>query len=101
MSIKNKKISAFSLTTRYKRANVLAGGETVSAQEMYPKISLKAARVNANLSQEEAARLIGICKATLQNYEKGETVPDWDVVDAIARVYNFPASLINFARKLA
>lgn len=73
----------------------------MSMQEAYPKISLKAARVNANLSQEEAARLIGVCKATLQNYEKGETVPDWDVVDAIARAYNFPASFINFARKLA
>lgn len=101
MSTENKKFSAFSLTARYKRANMLAGGEAVNTQEVYPKISLKAARVNANLSQEEAARLIGVCKATLQNYEKGETVPDWDVVDAIARVYNFPASFINFARKLA
>lgn len=73
----------------------------MSSKEAYPKISLKAARVNANLSQEEAARLIGVCKATLQNYEKGETVPDWDVVDAIARAYNFPANLINFTRKLA
>lgn len=73
----------------------------MNPQETYPKISLKAARVNANLSQEEAARLIGVCKATLQNYEKGETVPDWNTVDAIARVYNFPASFINFAQKLA
>lgn len=73
----------------------------MNSQDAYPKISLKAARVNANLSQEEAARLIGICKATLQNYEKGETVPNWDVVDTIARIYNFPASFINFTRKLA
>lgn len=67
----------------------------------YPKISLKAARVNANLSQEEAARRIGVCKSTLQSYEKGQTVPAWDTVDEIARVYNFPASLICFNQKLA
>lgn len=67
----------------------------------YPKISLRAARVNANLSQEEAAKLIGVSKATLQNYEKGETIPSWDTVDTISRVYNFPASYIIFARKLA
>lgn len=67
----------------------------------YPKISLKAARVNANLSQEEAAKRIGVCKSTLQHYEKGETVPDWNTVDEIARVYNFPASLIYFNQKLA
>ena len=73
----------------------------MSLQEQYPKISLRAARVNANLSQAEAAQLIGVCKATLQNYEKGETIPDWDTVDAISRAYNFPASYINFARKLA
>lgn len=73
----------------------------MSQKEEYPKISLKAARVNANLSQEEAARRIGVCKATLQNYEKGETVPDWNIVDAIFRVYNFPASFIKFAKRLA
>lgn len=71
------------------------------SQELYPKISLRAARVNANLSQSEAAKRIGLCKSTLQNYEKGETVPDWETVDNIARVYNFPVNLISFARKLA
>lgn len=70
----------------------------MNPNESYPKISLKAARVNANLSQTEAAREIGVCKATLQKYEKGVTVPDWDVVETISRVYNFPINYISFTR---
>lgn len=66
-----------------------------------PKISLKAARVNANLSQREAAELLRISRATLQNYESGITVPDWDKVAEIERVYNYPADNILFARKYA
>lgn len=73
----------------------------MSLTETYPKISLKAARVNANLSQEEAAKRIGVCKSTLQSYERGDTIPDWDTVDKITKVYKFPASLIFFSRKLA
>lgn len=69
--------------------------------ESYPKISLRAARVNANLSQVEAARRIGVCKATLQKYENGETVPDWDTVETISQVYNFPINYISFTRKFA
>lgn len=70
-------------------------------QTEFPKISLRAARVNANLSQEEAAQKIGICKATLQKYESGLSVPDWEKVEAISRVYDFPISYISFTRILA
>ncbi len=69
--------------------------------EAYPKISLRAARVNANLSQAEAAQRIGVCQSTLQKYENGETVPDWDTVETISEVYNFPINLISFVRKSA
>lgn len=68
---------------------------------IYPKISLKAARVNAAYSQREAAKLLGTSQATLQNYEAGETVPDWNMVKQIERVYGFPADFIQFARKYA
>lgn len=67
----------------------------------YPKITLKAARINAGLSQKDAAEKIGVCIATLQNYENGITVPDWDIVDKISSVYNFPAEYIFFARNFA
>lgn len=64
-----------------------------------PKISLRAARVNANLLQREAADMLGINKATLQSYENGITVPNWDVVEKIEALYDYPASYIFFGRE--
>lgn len=66
-----------------------------------PKISLKAARVNANLTQREAAKRLGICLSTLQNYESGVTVPDWNAVKRIVDVYGLPADYIFFSSKSA
>lgn len=67
--------------------------------EKYPQISMAAARVNACLNQQEAAEKLGISKATLQNYEAGKTVPDWDMVHKIGDVYGFPHELIFFGKK--
>ena len=61
-----------------------------------PKITLKAARVNAGLSQRAAADKLGINVATLQNYETGRTVPDWNMVMKIEAVYQFPTDYISF-----
>ena len=69
--------------------------------QSYPKISLKAARVNAGLTQKKAAELIGVSQATLQNYECGNTVPNWETVDAIEKIYRFPANYIFFGKILA
>ena len=63
----------------------------------YPRISLKAARVNANLSQRDAADALGVNVSTLQNYETGKTMPDWDMVKRIEKVYRFPIDYIIFA----
>jgi transcriptional regulator with XRE-family HTH domain len=67
----------------------------------YPRITLKAARVNAGHSQREAAKLLGISPATLQNYEAGATVPDWDMVKKIETTYNFPSDYIFFGHNYA
>lgn len=39
------------------------------------KITMAAARVNAGLTQGEIARLMGVGKTTIVNWEKGHTVP--------------------------
>lgn len=67
----------------------------------YPKIQLKAARVNANLTQNEAAKRLNISKATLQNYENGKTVPQWDMVKKIGELYNYPTDYIFFGSDYA
>ena len=62
--------------------------------QKFPKISLAAARVNAGLNQQEAAKALGVSVATLQNYESGKTVPQWGTVQKIERVYKFRAVFI-------
>lgn len=66
-----------------------------------PKISLKAARVNANLTQKQAAERLQVCLSTLQNYEAGRTVPDWEVVRRIEQVYGIPVDNIFFEANYA
>lgn len=53
----------------------------------YPKISLKAARVNAELTQIEAVKLLKINVSTLQSYESGERIPPWNVVRKMSEIY--------------
>jgi transcriptional regulator with XRE-family HTH domain len=55
------------------------------------KITLAAARVNAGLSQREAAKLLGITHGTLRNYEHGKQVPSWTTVKEMERIYGISA----------
>ena len=51
------------------------------------KISIKAARVNAELTQIEAARKLGVCLSALASWERGEHHPAWRHVEAMAALY--------------
>jgi len=66
-----------------------------------PRISLKAARVNAGLSQKEAAEKLDISRATLQNYENGKTTPDVLMSRKIEELYRFPTDYILFGTNTA
>lgn len=63
------------------------------------EITLKSARVNKNLTQEEAAKLIGVNSDTLRRYEKGTTFPDVPVIMQIEKVYGLSYSDIIFLPK--
>ena len=58
--------------------------------------SLKAARITRNLTQREAALLIGVSVPTIANYEKGASFPDVPIIKKIEKVYGVPYSEINF-----
>ena len=60
------------------------------------KISLEAARVNAKLSQKEAAKLLNVSNKTLCSWESGKTFPSAEMVDKICKLYAVPYDNINF-----
>jgi putative transcriptional regulator len=59
-------------------------------------VTLKAARVNKNLTQKKAAALLGISVETLINYEKGLSFPNVPIIKKIEKVYEVHYSDINF-----
>ena len=63
------------------------------------RISLAAARVNAGLTQKEAAKVLGISQKTLFNYEKGDNIPNWEMVKRISNIYGIPDEIIFFGKR--
>ena len=55
--------------------------------EMQMAIHLKAARVNAGLTQEMVVERLGINKNTLISYEKYRTMPDIETARKLAELY--------------
>lgn len=62
-------------------------------------VSLEAARVNAGLSQKEAANRLGVNVSTLSNWERGKTAPDVDKFKALCKIYDCPGDLIFLSKK--
>lgn len=62
-------------------------------------ISMKAARVNAQLTQKEAAKALEISKGTLLNYEKGRAIPKVDMANRMAKLYKLAVDDIIFLPK--
>lgn len=60
------------------------------------KITLRAARVNADLSQKEAAKKLGVSNNTLCNWEKGVSYPDAGQIDALCKLYGVHYDSIIF-----
>lgn len=60
------------------------------------KISLAAARVNAGLTQKEAAKKLNVSNKTLWQWEKGLAIPKADKIDAICELYSVSYDHIIF-----
>ena len=59
------------------------------------KISLRAARINAELTQEQAAKLMGRNKQTIVNWESGKTEISFGDVLRLCQVYDVPVEYIR------
>ncbi|EEM02464.1 helix-turn-helix domain-containing protein [Bacillus pseudomycoides] len=59
------------------------------------QITLKAARVNAGLKQDEAAVFLDVSGKTLRNYEQGITAIPGHVLQKASIVYKIPSDYIR------
>ena len=64
--------------------------------EKVTKITLKAARVNACLTQKEAAKKLGISNKTLWSWEKGLSAPKATQTIDICKLYGIDYNNLNF-----
>ncbi len=62
------------------------------------KISLKAARINAELTQKQAAKSINVCRDTLRNWENGKGEPRASQLKALCNLYKCPENFIFLRR---
>lgn len=65
-------------------------------KEIKTRFTLRTARELNKLTQEEAAKKIGISVDTLGNYERGKSYPDIPVLRRIEYVYNVPYEQLIF-----
>ena len=63
------------------------------------QISLAAARVNAKMTQEEAAKAMHVSKTTIVNWEKGKVIPGIPELYMLCELYNIPKDYIFLPNK--
>ena len=63
------------------------------------RISLKAARVNADLTQADAARKMGVSVNTMLSWEQGQTSPSIKQAVALSELYRMPLDNIFLPSK--
>ena len=60
------------------------------------KLTLKAARVNVGLTQEEVAKKVGKKRNTIQNYENGKSSPDIETGKKLAALFGMSVDDLIF-----
>ena len=63
------------------------------------QMTLEAARVNAGLTQKEAAEKLGISNKTLSSWENYQSFPGVDMIPKICDLYGVTYDHINFLPK--
>lgn len=51
-------------------------------------ISLKAARINQNLTQQQVANMLGVSKHTIINWERKKTTPSQATLFMLSHIYD-------------
>ena len=64
-----------------------------------PKITLKAARVNAGMTQDEAAHALNKTKQTIVNWESGVTEIKYRDLMRLSELYSMPIEFVNIPER--
>lgn len=67
--------------------------------EHMPKMTLKAARINAGLTQNDAAKKLNVSNKTLSNWENYISTPNANKIDAICTLYNISYDNVIFFKQ--
>lgn len=62
------------------------------------KWKLRACRVQAGLSQKEAAAELGTSEVTLISYETGKSSPNMEMGQKMSDLYGIPLELMDFTK---
>lgn len=60
------------------------------------KISMAAARVNAELTQKQLAVICGVSEATVIKWESGKSVPRIDMIPVLENAYGISIDYVRF-----
>lgn len=63
------------------------------------RVSLKAARINADLLQSDVAKRLGVSKESVANWERGKTAPRSTTLVRLCQMYNVPINAIILPKK--
>ena len=63
------------------------------------KLSLKAARINKNLTRKQVAAAVGVCDFMIGAYERGDATPSLKTALALANVYGVPVEDLIFKKR--
>lgn len=62
-------------------------------------LTLKAARINVNLTQNQAAKLLNVSNDIISNWERGKTLPNAEQIRKIVDLYKVPYENLIFLSK--
>ncbi len=62
-------------------------------------MTLKAIRINNNLTQQEASKMLGIAETTLNKYENFKSFPDVPMIEKILKLYKVDYNDIIFLQQ--
>lgn len=66
----------------------------MKGDEYMPQITLRAARVNVNMTLADVASKMGVAKQTISNWENGKSEPKISQMEELSKLYSLSSDFI-------